>query len=73
MGSGDLVFDVSGAEVLKSQVKHADVRVLPGIGHLPMIEAPKETSQAYTGSLRKSVGSQTLCFGNLIRSKAFFL
>ena len=43
-GSGDKVFDASGAEVLKERLKNAEVHVLPGIGHLPMMEAPKETA-----------------------------
>lgn len=55
-GSGDLVFDVSGAEVLRGRLKHADVRVLPGIGHLPMMESPGEASRIY-GDFLGSVGN----------------
>ena len=52
-GGSDRVFDVSGASVLKEKINHAEMHVLPGIGHLPMMEAPKETSQIYTLFLKK--------------------
>jgi len=51
-GSGDLIFHVSGAEVLRSQLKAAEVRVLPGAGHLPMMEAPRETASMYANFLK---------------------
>jgi pimeloyl-ACP methyl ester carboxylesterase len=51
-GSNDQVFDASGADVLRSKVKDADVRVVHGIGHLPMMEAPKDMSMIYAGFLR---------------------
>lgn len=51
-GSGDRVFDVSGADVLRSQSRKADVRVLPGVGHLPMLEAPRDTARIYAGFLK---------------------
>ena len=50
-GSGDLVFDVSGAEVLRARLTNADVRVLPGVGHLPMMETPAEASRIYADFL----------------------
>ncbi len=52
-GSDDQVFDASGADVLRRQLKDADVRVIHGIGHLPMMEAPKDTSLVYADFLRK--------------------
>lgn len=52
-GDSDRVFDVSGANVLKSKLTQAEMHVLPGIGHLPMMEAPKETSKIYAGFLSR--------------------
>lgn len=52
-GSNDRVFDVSGANVLKAKLNQVEMHVLPGIGHLPMMEAPKETSHIYTVFLNK--------------------
>jgi len=54
-GSHDQVFDASGADVLRRQVKDVDVRVIQGIGHLPMMEAPKDTSLIYADFLRAAV------------------
>jgi abhydrolase domain-containing protein 6 len=53
-GSGDLIFDMSGAEVLRARLKNAEVRVLPGVGHLPMMESPKEVSRIYAGFLERT-------------------
>ncbi|MEC4717695.1 alpha/beta hydrolase [Noviherbaspirillum sp. CPCC 100848] len=52
-GENDRVFDVSGAGVLKAKLSRAEMHVLHGIGHLPMMEAPKDTSGLYTAFLRK--------------------
>lgn len=51
-GDADQVFDVSGAEVLRRRLPHAEVQVLPGAGHLPMMEAPGESALAYLRFLR---------------------
>jgi len=56
-GSGDQVFDASGAEVLKDRLKNAEVHVLPGIGHLPMMEAPKETAGMYARFLARQTAA----------------
>lgn len=50
-GSHDKVFDVSGAQTLKTLLPGVDLRVLPEIGHLPMMEAPKETARLYADFL----------------------
>lgn len=50
-GSGDRIFDVSGAAILRARLKDADVRELPGVGHLPMMESPKEVAHLYAGFL----------------------
>lgn len=53
-GGRDKVFDVSGAQNLKALLPQVDMHVLPGIGHLPMMEAPKETARLYTDFLRRT-------------------
>lgn len=52
-GDSDRVFDVSGASVLKTKLDQAEMHVLPGIGHLPMMEAPGATSKFYTAFLEQ--------------------
>ena len=51
-GGDDRLFDVSGIQVLNARLKSPQVQVLNGIGHLPMMEAPKETSLIYVGFLK---------------------
>ena len=46
-GESDRVFDHSGLQSLQKLLPHAHAEALPGIGHLPMMEAPKETAQRY--------------------------
>lgn len=55
-GDTDKVFDISGADVLKAKLKDADVHILHGIGHLPMMETPRESSRLYAEFLRKVSG-----------------
>jgi pimeloyl-ACP methyl ester carboxylesterase len=46
-GEGDRLFDASGAEVLRSILRQSRINVLPGVGHLPMMESPKEGARVY--------------------------
>lgn len=46
-GGADRVFDASGAAVLAGLLPGAKVEVLPGLGHLPMMEAPAEVASRY--------------------------
>lgn len=46
-GSGDRVLHVSGAKVLQSVMPKAEAVVMEDVGHLPMIERPKETADFY--------------------------
>jgi pimeloyl-ACP methyl ester carboxylesterase len=46
-GSGDRVLHVSGAKVLHAVMPEAEAVVMEGVGHLPMIERPKETAAFY--------------------------
>lgn len=57
-GAKDKVFDASGTRSLKALLPHVDVRILPGMGHLPMMEDPKETARLYAGFLRRTPGTQ---------------
>ena len=43
-GSQDRVLHVSGAAVLEAAMPNARVVVMKGVGHIPMIEKPKETA-----------------------------
>ena len=46
-GDQDRALDVSGAEILGRLMPKASVTVLPGIGHLPMIEQPRKAAEDY--------------------------
>lgn len=50
-GERDQVFDASGAELLRSRLKNPRIEVLPGVGHLPMMEVPSATAQKYASFL----------------------
>lgn len=50
-GDGDRLFDPSGAEVLRATLKHAQVQVMPGVGHLLMMESPKVAASLYVDFL----------------------
>jgi proline iminopeptidase len=49
-GSRDAVM-VAGGRMLASAIPHADVQVLPDVGHEPFLEAPEETFRALRGFL----------------------
>jgi abhydrolase domain-containing protein 6 len=46
-GERDRLFDVSAVDGLRARLPSAEVQVLPGLGHLPMMEAPRATAAAY--------------------------
>ncbi|MES2949944.1 MAG: alpha/beta fold hydrolase [Pseudomonadota bacterium] len=46
-GGKDQVFHASGVAVLRERLKNPSIHVLPGVGHLPMMEAPQATAQMY--------------------------
>lgn len=50
-GEEDQVFHVSGAARLTAGLRRGEVRVLPGLGHLPMMEAPRATAEVYAAFL----------------------
>jgi pimeloyl-ACP methyl ester carboxylesterase len=50
-GASDRVLQVSGAGILKSAMPKAKLVTMEGVGHLPMIERPKESAQFYLNFL----------------------
>jgi len=46
-GEQDRVLHVSGAEILHKLLPNSSVSILPGVGHLPMLEAPTASVQPY--------------------------
>lgn len=52
-GKNDRLLHVSGAEILKNVMPQARTAILDQVGHLPMIEKPKETAALYLGLLGK--------------------
>ncbi|HEV2611204.1 MAG TPA: alpha/beta hydrolase, partial [Noviherbaspirillum sp.] len=48
-GQGDRIFDVSAVDAVRARLQQ--VNVLPDVGHLPMMEAPKEASRLYAAFL----------------------
>lgn len=46
-GDQDRALDMSGAEILKALLPVSRVRILRDVGHVPMIETPRESAQDY--------------------------
>jgi len=60
-GDQDRVLDVSGAEVLHRALPASRMVTMPGVGHLPMLEAPRRTAadyRAFRASLRRIAAPQ---------------
>ena len=53
-GVRDRVLHVSGAAVLASVMPNAEVVSMKGVGHLPMIERPLQTAEAYRNWLQNT-------------------
>lgn len=51
-GEEDQVLDVSSVTVFKDLIPHAQTIIYPGIGHLPMVEAPKKSAADYVSFLQ---------------------
>lgn len=52
-GANDSVLHVSGAKILESVMPRAQAAIMEDVGHLPMIEKPKETAEIYLSFLRQ--------------------
>lgn len=46
-GDQDRLLHVSATEVMAAAIPNVDVKIMPGLGHMPMVEAPKETADIY--------------------------
>jgi len=46
-GSHDRVLHVSGAGIIEDVMPNARIAVMDAVGHLPMIEKPKETADLF--------------------------
>jgi len=46
-GEGDQVLSPQGAQALQALLPNSELQLMPGIGHLPMIEAPRTTAARY--------------------------
>ncbi len=53
-GSEDRVLHPGGAELLAAVMPGASVRIMPGVGHLPMVEAPRQTASEYLAWRQKA-------------------
>jgi triacylglycerol lipase len=52
-GEQDAVLAPSGAAALKAIMPNSEVVLMPGIGHMPMLEAPRKSAQTYLAFLRR--------------------
>jgi len=46
-GNKDRVLHVSGAETLKRVIPNAKISIMDNVGHLPMLESPKDTADVF--------------------------
>jgi len=46
-GEQDRLLDVSSVKVWKAGIRDIKVKTWPGIGHMPMLEIPKESAGVY--------------------------
>jgi pimeloyl-ACP methyl ester carboxylesterase len=56
-GDQDRVLHVSGSEVFRQGIKSSELLVLPGTGHMPLIESARECATAWMKFLEKARGS----------------
>jgi pimeloyl-ACP methyl ester carboxylesterase len=53
-GDQDRVLHVSGSEVFRQGIKSSELLVLPGVGHMPLIERARECAAAWMAFLQES-------------------
>jgi pimeloyl-ACP methyl ester carboxylesterase len=56
-GDQDRVLHVSGSEVFRQGIKSSELLVLPGVGHMPLIESARECATAWIEFVKKAQGS----------------
>ncbi|MDJ0701071.1 MAG: alpha/beta hydrolase [Woeseiaceae bacterium] len=56
-GSHDQILDVSSVDSMKDRLPNNEVVVFDDVGHVPMIECPKETAAAYRDFISRSFSS----------------
>ncbi len=56
-GAHDQILDVSSVESMKDRIPNNEVVVFDDVGHVPMIECPKETAAAYRDFISRSFSS----------------
>jgi abhydrolase domain-containing protein 6 len=56
-GDQDRVLNISGSEVFRKGLKSPQLLVLPGIGHMPLIESARECATAWLQFAEKARGS----------------
>jgi triacylglycerol lipase len=52
-GDRDRVLDVSGAAILRDALPQAELITMPGIGHLPMVEAPRQCATDFIDYVKR--------------------
>ena len=53
-GEQDRVLHVSGSEVFRQGIKNSEILVLPGVGHMPLIESARECAKAWMAFVEES-------------------
>lgn len=59
-GDRDRVWHVSGAAILQRSLPRASILLLPGMGHVPIFEAPRQVAEAYLDFLKTQPEQQLL-------------
>lgn len=52
-GADDYIIHPSAVSIWAEGLPRVEVRVVPGVGHAPMLERPRETAEAYADFLRR--------------------
>ena len=58
-GAQDRVLHSSGARILENLMANGVARVVPGLGHLPMLEAPERMAEIYLDWQESGTGSES--------------
>ena len=69
-GAQDLILHPSGTDTLRRLFRNCSVILMPGIGHLPMLEAPLRTAQDYLAFSGHAATEDHVGLKNLMRKAA---